>query len=308
MSRLTVILCTRNPHPGRLARTLAGLAAQDIDVSNWELLLVDNGSSPALAPAELPAHPGNLRIVPEPAPGLTPARLRGIAEAQSEILVFVDDDNILAPAYLSTALEAFHSSPRLGAAGGPVRPEFEALPPDWAVEFLPLLALHEHGDAPLLATGGADAPWPDFAPVGAGLCVRRTHALAYAAALSSDPLRTALDRRGNSLGSGGDNDLVFTALRAGGDVAYLPALSLIHLIPAFRLKAAYLARLNHGIQRSWMQVLTLHHANPWPPLSPLGARLRIIKAWLRHLPLFRSPAAAIRWRGASGHFEGRIPQ
>jgi len=306
MSRLSVILCTRDPHLGRLARALAGLTAQDLFVSAWELLLIDNGSSPALSPEKLPPHPVNLRIVSEPIPGLTPARLRGIAEARGEIIVFVDDDNVLDPTYLSTALEAFRASPRLGAVGGPVRPEFETPPPGWAVEFLPLLALHEHGSAPLLATGGADAPWPVFAPVGAGLCVRRAHALDYAAALRLNPARTALDRRGGSLSSGGDNDLVFTTLRAGGDVAYLPALPLIHLIPDFRLQATYLGRLNHGIQRSWMQVLTLHHANPWPPLSPLGARLRIIKAWLRHLPPFSGPAAAIRWRGASGHFEGRI--
>jgi glycosyltransferase involved in cell wall biosynthesis len=306
MITLTVILCTRDPHPGRLARTLAGLATQQLATERWELLIVDNGSTPPLSLTSLPPGPANLRIVTEPSPGLTPARLRGIAESRGEILVFVDDDNVLASGYLSSALDAFDASPRLGAAGGPVVPEFEVEPPDWAAEFFPLLALQNHGPAPLLATGGPSVPWPAFAPVGAGLCLSREHALVYAQAVLSTPARATLDRRAGSLASGGDNDMVFTVLRNGGEVAYRPELTLLHLIPSLRLEPAYLARLNRGIQQSWMRVLTVHRANPWPPLTALGARLRIIKSWLHHLPCLRGPAARIRWHGAVGHFEGRV--
>ncbi|MCX6936332.1 MAG: glycosyltransferase [Verrucomicrobia bacterium] len=307
MITLSVILCTRNPDAGRLNRTLAGLAAQSLGADHWELLIVDNGSSPSLSEKSTPLASPNQRIIQEKIPGLTPARLRGIAEARGEILVFVDDDNVLAPAFLSHALAAFQTHPRLAAAGGPVRPEFEITPPGWAAEFYPLLALHDHGHTALFATGGHAAPWPDFAPAGAGLCLRRDYATLYAAAVRSDPARAALDRRAGALTSGGDNDMVFTALHAGGDVAYFPGLELTHLIPAKRLDPAYLARLNRGIQRSWMQVLSLHRANPWPPLTTLGARLRILKAWFRHFPLFRSsPAHRIRWHGSVGHFEGRV--
>lgn len=307
MTALSVVLCTRDPHPGRLARTLAGLAAQTLDVSAWELLLIDNGSSPALAAASLPS-PGpslaNLRVVPEPVPGLTPARLRGIAEARGEVLVFVDDDNVLASGYLSAALAAFRASPRLAAAGGPVRPEFESSPPPWAAEFFPLLALHDHGPAPLLAPGGPSAPWPDFAPVGAGLCLRRSSALAYADAVRTDPARAALDRRAGQLTSGGDNDMVFTALRAGGDVAYLPDLSLAHLIPPSRLDPAYLARLNRAIQRSWVRVLALHGAYPWRPFPRWTLPPRVLRARLRSHP-WRGPVERIRCAGLVGRLEGQ---
>ncbi len=307
MITLSVILCTRNPDAGRLNRTLAGLAGQALAPDCWELLIIDNGSRPALSAENIPLSAQTQRIIQEEVPGLTPARLRGIAEASGEILVFVDDDNVLAPAFLSHALAAFHAHPRLAVAGGPVRPEFEITPPDWVAEFYPLLALHDHGHTALVATGDPAAHWPDFAPAGAGLCLRRDYATLYAAAVRSDPTRAALDRRAGALTSGGDNDMVFTALHAGGDVAYFPELELTHLIPAKRLDPAYLARLNRGIQRSWMQVLSLHRANPWSPLTPLGARLRIFKAWFRHFPLFRSsPAHRIRWHGSVGHFEGRV--
>jgi len=304
---LSVLLPTRDPDPGRLARTLAGLASQTLDRSAWELIIIDNGSTPALSAHRLPP-PGpalpRVRVVPEPRPGLTPARLRGIAEARGEVLVFVDDDNVLAPGYLSAALAAFHASARLAAAGGPVRPEFATIPPAWLPEFAGLLALHDHGPAPLLAPGGPAAPWPAFAPVGAGLCLRRSAALAYADAVRSDPARSALDRRAGALTSGGDNDIVFTALRAGGDVSYLPELALTHLIPAPRLEPAYLARLNRGIQRSWVRVLSLHGACPWPAIGRRTIALRAARAWFRQRA-WTGPVQNIRFQGILGRFEGQ---
>ena len=113
------------------------------------------------------------------------------------------------------------------------------------------------------------------------------------------------DRRGGELTSSGDNDIVFAALEAGWKVAYFPQLRLTHLIPAARLVATYLARLNRGIQKSWTQVLARHDACPWPPLSPTGARLRQAKAWLVHRPWI-SPAARVRYHGVCGQFEGRV--
>ena len=51
----------------------------------------------------------------------------------------------------------------------------------------------------------------------------------------------------------------------------------------------------------------MHDANPWPPLTPFGAMLRKFKAWLIQRPWI-SPAARVRWCGACGHFEGRVPR
>ncbi len=112
------------------------------------------------------------------------------------------------------------------------------------------------------------------------------------------------DRRGVTLTSGGDNDIVLCGLQAGWHTGYFPRLRLTHLIPSGRLEAAYLARLNRGIQQSWMQVLSLHQANPWPPLSRTGALLRKMKAWFTSRA-WSSPAARVRWQGACGHFDGR---
>ena len=302
MLPLSVILPTRNPHAGRLQRTLAGLVAQTLPASEWELLVVDNGSTPPLA---LPSGgPPGVCIVLEPVAGLTRARLAGLREARGAMVVFVDDDNVLSPGFLAAVRDRFAQHPRLGAAGGPVVPEFESPPPEWAREFFGLLALRDLGPAALVATGGSAAPWPDWAPVGAGLCLRREAARLYEQALGADPARLAFDRTGRSLASGGDNDLVFTALHGGWDVGYFPELSLVHLIPSSRLDPDYLARLNRGIMRTWVRVQAVHGQRPWPSIPPATVRLRQLRAWLR-FGAWRSPAHRIRWQGACGQFEGQ---
>lgn len=302
---ISVVLPTRNPHPGRLQRTLQGLTAQSLPSDAWELLLVDNASDRAWSvPDDLAARLPGLRRLHEPRLGLTPARLCGIAAARGDVLVFVDDDNVLDPGYLATAAALFAARPTLGAAGGPVVPEWETPPPDWSAEFHGLLALRDLGPRELVAPGAASAAWPAFAPVGAGLCVRRDFATLYAADLATQPRRLALDRAGNSLASGGDNDLVFTVLHGGGDVAYFPTLRLTHLIPSGRLDAAYLARLNRGVMRTWVRVLSLHGQCPWPPVPPSTLALRVARAWFR-FAAWRGPAHHIRWSGARGQFEGQ---
>src|SRR5690349_21927962 len=134
---LAVVICTHNPHAGRLRRTLAGLRAQTLPAAEWETLIVDNASQPALTPAAWgDAAPANLRIVSEPQLGLTAARRRGLSEARAPLCVLVDDDNILAPDYLAQAARLAAAHPRVGAFGGRSVPEFEVPPPDWAREFL----------------------------------------------------------------------------------------------------------------------------------------------------------------------------
>lgn len=308
--RLSVVMPAHNPDPERLRRALLGLRIQTLPASEYETLLIDNASVRFPGVSSIAdVAPGNFTVIREPAPGLTFARRAGFGAARGECAVLVDDDNVLAPGYLAECLRLFGAHPQLGALGGKSLPEFTAPPPEWAREFFPLLALRDLGPNPIIAAalrpaGAARSEYPACAPIGAGMALRRPAWQAWLDARGAGPELS--DRRGGELTSGGDNDIVFCAMRAGWGAGYFPSLSLTHLIPASRLDAGYLARLNRGIQKSWMQVLARHGANPWTPLTPGGARLRKFKAWVAHRP-WRSPAARIRWQGACGHFDGRIP-
>lgn len=305
---LSVVLATHNPDPARLKRTLLGLRTQTLPGHDREVILVDNASS-RFPGAEffIECAPDNFSIVAEPELGLTAARRRGLTTAQGNLAVLVDDDNVLAPEYLAEVVRLFAAHPRLGAAGGKSLPEFAVEPAEWTREFFPLLALRDLGEADLVAhtlrpAGSVQNEYPTFAPIGAGMALRRAAWEAWLPFATSSSLS---DRRGGSLTSSGDNEIVLCVLEAGWSVGYFPTLVLTHLIPPGRLGPGYLARLNRGIQQSWMQVLTCHDANPWLPLSPVGATLRQWRAWFTHRA-WSSPAAQVRWQGACGHFSGRI--
>jgi glycosyltransferase involved in cell wall biosynthesis len=304
---VSVIIPTHNPNPERLRRVFAGLGAQTLPAGRWETILVDNASVPPVGPPL--AAPANLRLVPEPTLGLTAARRRGFAEGRAPLAVLVDDDNVLAPDYLENVVRIFGAHPELGAIGGRSLPEYERAPEPWQAEFLPLLALRDPGDQARQSRGfppgnGAPREYPsETAPIGAGMALRQEAVRTW---LEAADRGGPSDRRGGELTSGGDNDIVLTIMARGWEVGYFPELKLVHLIPASRLEAGYLARLNRGIQKSWMQVLRRHDANPWPPIPRWTVPLRQLKAWFTHRA-WSGPAARVRWQGACGHFEGRTP-
>jgi glycosyltransferase involved in cell wall biosynthesis len=309
---ISVIIPTHNPELGRLTRTLHGLRVQTLPAAAWETIIVNNASEGFPSSKYLKeVGPENLTVHEERSLGLSFARATGFRAARSDCAVLVDDDNVLAPDYLARVNALCDAHPNVAAFGGKSLPEFECAPPEWMHEFYPLLALRDAGDNPQVSRGlrppGATADeYPLYAPLGAGMALRRAAWLAWLKAHCAG--RPALsDRRGSSLSSSGDNDIVLCSLRAGWEIAYFPELVLTHIIPASRLRAEYLARLNRGIQQSWMQVLAMHNVSPWSPLTAIGSALRKLKAWFVHRP-WSSPAARVRWAGACGHFDGRVPK
>ncbi len=129
-NQISIIICAHNPRPGYLRRVLDALKAQTLPMEEWELLLVDNASKePLITTWDLAWHP-RARHIREDELGLTPARLRGIRESSAEIIVFVDDDNVLAPTYLRQALEKERTFPMIGVWGGRIDLEFEVPHPN----------------------------------------------------------------------------------------------------------------------------------------------------------------------------------
>lgn len=236
---ISVVICTHNPNIAYLSRVLAALQVQTLPRQCWELLLVDNASEPKLCDTvDLQWHP-NARHVCEKELGLTPARLRGIAESRGDVIVFVDDDNILAADYLEEVGRIAKERPDTGAWGGNVTPEFESPAPAWTQPYWGLLAIREVVED----RWSTDAEDYASQPCGAGMCVRRVVAKRYEKETVGNPLKTALDRKGDSLSSCGDSDLAQTSLLCGLGFGVFEKLKLTHIIPARRLEEDYLVKL-----------------------------------------------------------------
>jgi glycosyltransferase involved in cell wall biosynthesis len=271
--RPTVIICTHAPRSDYLMRTLAALAAQTIPPSGYELILVDNASrDPVAGRFDLTWHP-SLRVVTEPAAGLTNARLRGIAEASTELIVWVDDDNLLAPDYLERAVELAHVWPHLGAWGcGDFTPEWETPPAPNFFPYLDYLAVRRAG-----GDRWGNRPF-DYAsmPAGAGLCCRLAVARAYGKSVQGNPRRRELGRVGANLGACEDFDLALHAIDLGLGTGVFTSLRLTHLMPSIRVTEDYLIRLVEGHARSTVLLMALRAPAFHPPAHNWKNRLR---AW-----------------------------
>lgn len=243
--KLTVIICTHNPRKEFLDRTLEALRNQTLPKEVWQLLLIDNASDTPVADRwDLGWHP-DAKHLQESRLGLTYARMAGISAARNPWLVFVDDDNVLAPDYLENACHIAESKPFLGVFSGKITGEFEIPPPEWLVPDLDMIAVRD-----LKKDLYANFYTWDASPVGAGMVIRKEIATAYREDSLINPIKKMLGRSGKSLSSGEDTDMILTALDMGFAIGRLTNLELIHLIPRGRLEKTYMLKLCEGVAYS----------------------------------------------------------
>ena len=275
---VSVILCTHNPRPDYLRRTLEALQKQTLPFEKWEFLLIDNASQERVANTwDISWHPQGRHVLEEKV-GLTFARLRGIEESQASLLAFVDDDNVLAPDFLERAVALQTRYPFLGTFGaGRLEPEFEVPPPLQLTSRLGLLALRTVPTA--LWTNNVE----DFycIPWGAGLCVTRQVAEAYQRLIERFNATSIIDRRGKSLFSGGDDVFSWAAVTAGQGFGIFPELQITHLISAGRLTEAYFVRLtrDHALSHGVLKYL---RSGIRPKRIGLSGYLRMLLHGLRN--------------------------
>ena len=294
----SVVMCTHNPRPEILARTLAALRAQTAPLGRWELLIVDNASTPPVAgQVDLSWHPA-ARVVREERTGLTHARLRGIAEAAAPLIVFVDDDNVLAADYVETAVRIGRDHPFLGAWGGAILGEFAVEPPACWGRWLGLLAIRD-----CRRVSWTNEPYgSQSTPVGAGMCIRRSIAEAYAAATARDPFKIGLGRAGSSMMACEDTEMAHASFEFGLGVGLFPQLTLQHLIPAERLTVPYLERVVEGRQASVVVMRALRGDTTPHPLSDHPAK-RIYQ--VLRLPFMASIDRRMLLAEVRGHRRGQ---
>jgi glycosyltransferase involved in cell wall biosynthesis len=241
MTSVSVVIPTHNPKRKFFLRVLDSLKKQTLDQSGWELLVVDNNSAEKVSETYDLSWHSSAKHISENRIGLTNARLRGIRESIGEIIVFVDDDTLLAPDYLEKAKLIAKEWPFIGAWGGSVFPEFEIPPPAWTKNDIWRLTIVD------VQRDIWSNIYKDFetVPVGAGMCIRKCVAEYYLQRCDNSAY-ASLDRSGTFLAGYGDVDLALCAVDLGLGTGRSTKLSLRHLIPSSRLTIEYFTRHAEG--------------------------------------------------------------
>jgi GT2 family glycosyltransferase len=222
----------------------------------------------------------------------------------------------------------------LSGSGGAWPPETcphpsDTVAPRWSESPLP------RGDSEGLKTGRVRrkmTEFPDCAPIGAGMVIRREAALEYVArikeimgegvaggwsrvagegeasgrrVLGSDKKKGVVtDRKGKSLSSGGDNDICLTVLEHGWQVGYFPQLELTHLIPKERMTAEYQSRMARDAMRSYIVMLDQHGIRPWPAMARWMLPVKMVRSLWRTKPWI-GVREKLSFENAMGQFLGR---
>jgi glycosyltransferase involved in cell wall biosynthesis len=278
MPKLTFAFCTYN-RVDRLEKLVAAMRAQRCPIP-FEILAINNNSSDSTTEvlAKLARQSGApLRWVTESVQGIVAARNRGIAEAlDSDILVYIDDDEIPLPGLIQAAADAILNE---GAecAGGRVEIDFTSIPrPGWLEDdLLGFLAAVDHGPTAFWIEDASTPIW--------------TANIAYDMRLFREDPALRFDKRydriGNVTGGGEDAIMLRTLIERRARIRYRPDMAVLHAVEPWRLKRSYFIKLHYRAGLRYGQYQLPHYPRTVFGLPPflIGQFLRqTIKAsWMQ---------------------------
>jgi glycosyltransferase involved in cell wall biosynthesis len=255
MVDFTIAIPTYNGEQ-RLPNLLEHLRSQmNLDAIAWEILVIDNNSKDATAAivqAFQADFPCPIHYYLEAQQGAAYARKRAIQVAQSDLIGFLDDDNLPDPNWVMEAYRFAQTHPNAGAYASQIHAEFEVTPPPNFQRILPFLAITERGSKPLRYERHQR-----ILPPSAGLVVRKP------AWINNVPSQTILSGRVEGcMLTGEDLEVLSYIQRSGWEIWYNPDMKLSHKIPAWRLEKAYLMPFFRGIGLS-RYVTRMISIAPW---------------------------------------------
>jgi glycosyltransferase involved in cell wall biosynthesis len=252
MEGFSIIICTHNPNEFVFKKLLNAIEELDIHLIKHEIIIVDNNS-------RMPIHDrqfvigfvnrkSNVKILVEPKPGLTAARIAGINKAHYDWLIFFDDDNEPNVDYLRNAMFVIHTNPNVGLLGpGRIEVVFTEAVRSWLYDVVDLF--QERNDD--IYKIDNQRHWQLCYPYGTGLVVNKVIADEYKKRVLSGSY-TISDRKGKSLSSGGDIQIVWTGIDMGYFTGVFPLISLKHNIEVSKANLMYLVRQQYGTASSYI--------------------------------------------------------
>lgn len=273
-----------------LLRALASLSCVDFAREYWEVVVVDNHSTDGTRQTVESAIENlglNITYVREDRLSFTVARHAGSSAARGKYLLYIDDDVTVEKEWLAAIVNAFEQDPQCGMAGGPVRPAYEAPPPEWVSLMDPIwLSLFDLGNA---STDVLGVPGPN-------LCVRKS-VLDEVGGFPPDTIGVeSSDKPGTVekiyIGPG-DWGLSQRVRARGYKIRYVPEAAVLHHIPPVRLTKKWWHSRLAG--EGCYLALTAQYENPQKSLALLGKS--VYSAWITAKTAIRFIKSAILGTG-----------
>lgn len=272
MRGFSIIICTYNPLKEIFFRLLTAIDNFDAEEISYEIIIVDNNSDTPLSKINfvqefLSTH-SNAKLLIEKKPGLTSARIAGITQSEFDWLIFFDDDNEPNPDYLQKAVLSINQHPTVGAWGpGEVEVEFTQTVPIWLYGEKHLFQQRKEEYTKF----ASKLEWQDFYPFGTGLIIRRDIAEIYAKRVL-EKRYTLSDRKGKSLASGGDVQLVLTGIEQTYSAGIVTGLKLTHLIDGSKTCMKYLLKMQYGTASAYIKAFNQVFEHAKIPVEELSNR------------------------------------
>lgn len=235
--RLSIVICTYNPLSKHFNQVIDCIG-KAIENETVDCIIVDNSSVPEIRSRKDIRIPPWARVIREMKSGQIYARIAGARESRSDWIIYVDDDNLLAPNFISAAREYILNFPNAGVFTSSISPVYETEPESWTRKYTQFLAISSHKTD--VESGD---PFGGTLPIGAGMIVKKEVMDAYEIELETEPAFQNLGRTDESLLSGDDTHIGLIAMKLKRTCVLCKNLHVKHLIPNNRLELEYIRKI-----------------------------------------------------------------
>lgn len=273
---VTVAICTYQ-RPQGLQRALDGLWKQTgLPLTDVAVIVVDNdpaASARPVAERDIPPPGWTLRYVVEKRPGVASARNRCLREARTELIAFVDDDEVPEPFWLAALLETKKNTGG-DAVFGPVISRFETSPPSWM-------------------SGSTAHKRPSHRT---GRVIGWEHARTGNVLLGRSLVHLAGGEFDNRFSTTGGEDALFFARAAfaGAKLIWCEEAVVNEDVPASRMRLTWILRRAFRGGQTWVRIRSDSTRAIWLPMALRGAISVLVAVLMLPPALLVSRGAAVR--------------
>ena len=267
---ISFIICTYN-RADMLRNCIYSILDNNYSKELYEIVVVNNNSTDNTEAVinELKALNKNIRYLIEEQIGLSKARNKGINESKGDIVVFLDDDTILAKEYITHLVEAIHKNSGVVCASGQILPLWGISEPAWFTDaFASIIGKTLYGEDDRILKGSE-------MPIGANMIFKKT-VFGEVGLFNSE-----LGIQGDKLGLGEENDICLRIRKRGYNIHYFSKVLVYHNVHENKVDKNYI------LDRKKLegQYLAIIHFNEGSLLKGLASLIkRICILLIRDIP------------------------